>query len=154
ELVASIAKQLGPFEPLQLEALLEVPRERFVRPEDIARSAEDTPLPLDEGGMATISAPHAYVLSFRLLDLRPGDRLLELGSGSGYGAALASYIVGLDGGVITVEIDEHLARWAQVTLADRANVRVVHGDAVDAIAAGRGANKIVVTFAVTRVPEA
>ena len=104
-LARTIDAQLGPFDPLHLEALREVPRERFVRPGDQDRSAEDVPLPLDDEGLATISAPHAYLLSFRLLDLSPGDRLVELGSGSGYGAALGAYIVGPGGRVVTLEID-------------------------------------------------
>ena len=48
---------LGPFDERHLRALLEVPREHFVRAEDIERSADDTPLPLDSTGLATISAP-------------------------------------------------------------------------------------------------
>ncbi|MEO6420444.1 MAG: hypothetical protein ABIP39_13590, partial [Polyangiaceae bacterium] len=83
ELVAKVEGYLGPFDPLHLHALLEVPRERFVRPRDIGESQEDVPLPLDDTGQATISAPHAYLLSFRLLGLKPGDSLIELGSGSG-----------------------------------------------------------------------
>ena len=84
ELVANVKRDLGgEVDPLHLRALLEVPRELFVRPEDVPRSTEDVPLPLDEAGLATISAPHAYLLSFRLLALSRGDHLVELGSGSG-----------------------------------------------------------------------
>ena len=82
-LADSIQKQLGPFDARHLRALLEVPRERFVHPDDLERSADDTPLPLDERGLSTISAPHAYCLSFRLVELEPGDALVELGTGSG-----------------------------------------------------------------------
>jgi protein-L-isoaspartate(D-aspartate) O-methyltransferase len=154
DLTAHVEAQLGPFEPLQLRALLEVPRERFVRDEDLARSAEDTPLPLDDAGLATISAPHAYLLSYRLLELGPGDSLLELGSGSGYGAALAAHIVGGEGWVITVEIDPYLAAWATSRLVGLANVRVRPGDAMQAGAAVPSARKISVTFAVESLPEA
>ena len=65
-------ERLGEFDRMQLRALLEVPRERFVRPEDLERSAEDVPLPLDDAGLATISAPHAYLLSFRSNTARHG----------------------------------------------------------------------------------
>ena len=75
---------------LYAEALLAVPRERFVIPEEIASSADGpTPSPLDAEGLATVSAPHAYLLTYGLLGLDEGDHLLELGSGTGYGAALA-----------------------------------------------------------------
>ena len=134
--------------------MLEVPRERFVRPEDVERSAEDTPLALDSMGLATISAPHAYLLSFRLLELGVSDELVELGAGSGYGAALAAFIVGPEGQVITFEIDPVLAEWARSTLAAESNVKVVEGDAVSNSEEWRGARKVVVTFAVDAWPPA
>ncbi|AUX46055.1 hypothetical protein SOCE26_075580 [Sorangium cellulosum] len=91
-----------------LDAILLVPRERFVLPEDIAASADDTPLPLDRAGQATVSAPHAYLLTYSLLRLVPGDHLLELGTGTGYGAALARRILGPTGHVTSIEIDPAL----------------------------------------------
>jgi protein-L-isoaspartate(D-aspartate) O-methyltransferase len=154
EIVASVEKQMGSFDALQLRALLEVPRERFVRPDDLERSADDTPLPLDDEGLATISAPHAYLLSFRLLELKPGDTLVELGSGSGYGAALASFIVGSKGRVRSFEIDDRLARWAERNTADLPNVTILQGDAMASVPRWEGARKVVVTFAVEAVPDA
>jgi protein-L-isoaspartate(D-aspartate) O-methyltransferase len=151
-LVESIEKQLGPFDSRHLSALLEVPRERFVRAEDIERSAEDTPLPLDQEGLATISAPHAYLLSYRLLELGPRDALVELGTGSGYGAALAAFIVGAEGHVLTFEIDENLAAWAERTLASEPNVAVIPGDAMTSAPQWGGTKKVVATFAVNELP--
>lgn len=153
-LVDSVARQLGPFDHRQLTALLEVPRERFVRPEDVERSAEDIPLALDPAGLATISAPHAYLLSYRLLRLAPGDHLIELGTGSGYGAALAAFIVGPQGSVVTFEIDPELASWARRTLADEPNVRVVEADGIESADQWGDARKIAITFAIERVPGA
>jgi protein-L-isoaspartate(D-aspartate) O-methyltransferase len=151
-LVEAIEAQLGPFDPRHLAALLEVPRERFVRDEDVERSAEDTPLPLDDEGLATISAPHAYVLSFRLLELSPGDSLVELGTGSGYGAALAAFIAGPEGRVLTFEIDRKLAEWAARTLSEEPNVNVVHADAMASAVEWGEAKKVVATFAVHELP--
>jgi protein-L-isoaspartate(D-aspartate) O-methyltransferase len=153
-LVDAIQKHLGPFDPLHLRAILEVPRERFVRPEDVERSAEDVPLPLDDEGLATVSAPHAYLLSFRLLELAPGDSLVELGTGSGYGAALAAFIVGPEGRVATFEIDETLVHWAERTLSDQPRVAGHRADAITSAPHWGGAGKVVVTFAVERLPEA
>ncbi len=153
-LVEAVAKQLGPLDERHLNALLEVPRERFVRPEDVPLSADDTPLSLDATGQATISAPHAYLLSFRVLRLEPGDSLVELGTGSGYGAALAAAIVGPKGRVLTIEIDPALSRWARSTLRDEANVIVVDGDAVTSTPFWRDAQKVVVTFAIEALPPA
>jgi len=164
-LVDSVDRNLGPFDPRHLEALLEVPRERFVRPDDVERSAEDMPLALDAAGLASISAPHAYLLSYRLLGLEPGDALVELGSGSGYGAALAAFIVGADGRVVTFEIDKDLAALADRCLGDaprvapylplgrsRPNVRVVERDAMMSMPEWDGAKKVSVTFAVESLP--
>ncbi len=155
-LIESVERQLGPFDERQLRALLEVPRERFVRAADIAHSADDAPLPLDDNGLATISAPHAYLLSFRLLRLAPGDSFVELGTGSGYGAALAAFIVGPRGRVVTFEIDRVLADWAHRLLADdpsmksgdSASVTVVERDAMTSFWHWGRATKVAVTFAV------
>ncbi len=153
-LVESLARRLGPFDERHLRAVLEVPRERFVRAEDIEHSASDTPLALDSTGLATISAPHAYLLSFRLLGLGPGDVLVELGSGSGYGAALAAFIVGPSGSVVTFEIDPALAARSRRALAGEPNVTVVEGDAVTNWERWRGAARVVVTFAIDEWPSA
>jgi protein-L-isoaspartate(D-aspartate) O-methyltransferase len=103
-------------------------------------------------GLATISAPHAYLLSYRLLELAPGDTLVELGTGSGYGAALAAFIVGPSGRVTTFEIDPDLAGWAERILAAEPNVTVVAGDAVTNAPQWQGAPKVSVTFAVESWP--
>jgi protein-L-isoaspartate(D-aspartate) O-methyltransferase len=160
-LVESVQKQIGAVDPLHLRALVEVPRERFVRPDDVERSADDMPLPLDDAGLATISAPHAYLLSFRLLELAAGDKLVELGTGSGYGAALAGFIVGPRGRVRTFEIDEPLVRWAERSLSElaeegggAATVSVHHADAMTSAARWGEALKVVVTFAVDSLPQA
>src|SRR5262249_4615564 len=129
DLIVEVDRRAGPFEARYLSAILDVPRERFVRPWDIAESTIDTPLLLDDAGLATISAPHAYLLSFKVLGLAPGDRVAELGTGSGYGAALAARIVGPSASVFSVEIDESLARRAGYLLGGYPNVSVASGDA-------------------------
>ncbi len=154
QLAQSVEEKHGPFDPRLLEAIRHVPRERFVRPEDVERSAEDVPLPLDDDGWATVSAPHAYLLSYRLLALGPDDSLLELGTGTGYGAALASYVVGPGGRVTTIEIDGLLASRARALLLDLPNVTPFHGDAIDGTALWRLGRKIVCTFAVDELPRA
>jgi protein-L-isoaspartate(D-aspartate) O-methyltransferase len=154
QLAAKIDTELGPFDRAHLAALIDVPRERFVRAIDVARAAEDVPLPLDDRGQATISAPHAYLLSFRILNLREGDSLVELGSGSGYGAALASRIVGKNGHVDTFEVDEELAQRASDLLANDDVVRARWLDAHGSESFWGGAKKVVVTFAVAEIPRA
>ncbi len=134
-------------------AVCDVPRELFVPLDALPDAHRDRALPLDETGRATISALHAYVTSFRALDLAPGDVLVDLGGGTGYGAAIAASIVGEEGSVTTIEIDEALASRARETLADRTNVQAIHGDAHD-VEKWRGARKVTVGFDVGAIPEA
>jgi protein-L-isoaspartate(D-aspartate) O-methyltransferase len=152
DLVGDVDRRAGPFDARMLSALLDVPRERFVRSTDIAESTIDTPLLLDDEGLATISAPHAYLLSFRVLELKAGDRVAELGTGSGYGAALAGHVVGPDGAVLTMEIDAGLAARSARLLRAYTNVKVAAGDAGDLLPQWRGFGRIAVTFAVDELP--
>ena len=140
----------GAFAPLL--CALEVPRERFVRPStwrELARHAA-----LRRRGSGDDQRSHAYLLSFRVLDLSAGHRVAELGTGSGYGAALASHIVSPGGSVLTLEIDEALARRAESLLEGYPNVRVVRGDAGELLHAWGGFDRITVTFAVDEIPPA
>jgi protein-L-isoaspartate(D-aspartate) O-methyltransferase len=108
-----------------LEAMRTVPREAFV-PERLAELAyDDTPLPIGEE--QTISQPYVVALMAEALELQPGDRVLEIGAGSGYAAAVLSRIAGE---VWAVERHEPLAREARERLArlGYANVHIVHGD--------------------------
>lgn len=152
-LVGKLDHELGPFDPAYIDAMLHVDRARFVRHGDEVRAYEDAPLPLDDEGLATVSAPHMYLLSMRLLELGPGDTLVELGSGSGYGAALASAIVGPEGRVTTIEISEHLAARARALLADRPNVTVHAADAVRSTALWGQPRRVSCTFAVEQIPQ-
>jgi protein-L-isoaspartate(D-aspartate) O-methyltransferase len=149
-----IDREMGPFAPAHLDALIRVDRSKFVRPGDKAHAYDDAPLALDDEGLATISAPHAYLLSFRLVELAPSDHFVELGSGTGYGAALASEIVGADGRVTTIEISKALAERARTLLAGARNVTVVEADAIHSTRFWGGAGRVVCTFAVEAIPEA
>jgi protein-L-isoaspartate(D-aspartate) O-methyltransferase len=144
------------------DVLLDVPRERFVLPEELARAADDAPSPLDPHGNATVSAPHAYVLTYALLDLGPGDHLLELGTGTGYGAAIASRIVGRHGRVTSIEVDPALAERAARLLGEPAlhgpaRVVLLTGDAADLALpilsqSSAGPLRVAVTYAVAGAP--
>jgi protein-L-isoaspartate(D-aspartate) O-methyltransferase len=134
-------------------ALESVPRERFVDLEHVAESADDRALPLTDDGASTISALHAYAASFGALELGPGDDLVDLGGGSGYGAALASELVGASGSVISIELEPSLAERACRLLAQRSNVRVVCASAHDCGLWG-GARKVSCGFSIERLPDA
>ncbi len=134
-------------------AIASVPRERFVREDDVATSADDRALLLRDDGLSTISALHAYVAAFESLSLRPGDALVDLGSGTGYGAAIAAEVVGPSGRVTTLEIDPALAAVARELLAAWPQVDALEADAHD-VSRWRGARKVYVGFALARVPDA
>ena len=151
-LAGAIRAEHGDLDPVHACAILEVPRERFVRPQDIEESSDDTPLPLDDEGNSTISAPHAYALMFGLLALGSGDLLVELGTGSGYGAALAAFITGCE--VRTFEIDPGLCARARTALVGAGTIRVTCEDALESARHWGSARKVCATFAVDRIPSA
>ena len=108
-----------------LAAMAEVPRERFV-PEDVRRRAyRDGALRIGEG--QTISQPWIVACMATLLELRGHERVLEVGTGSGYGAAVLSRLCAE---VVTIERHEQLAERAAATLAELGyhNVEVHVGD--------------------------
>ncbi|MFH1104951.1 MAG: protein-L-isoaspartate(D-aspartate) O-methyltransferase [Actinomycetota bacterium] len=103
----------GISDPLVLEAMRAVPRQRFV-PTDLAGEAyADHPLPIGFG--QTISQPYMVALMTEALEVGPGDRVLEIGTGSGYQAAVLA-AMGVD--VYTIEIIPELSEQATERLAD------------------------------------
>jgi len=96
-------------------ALLKVRREDFVPRSYRDYAYEEVPLPLP-GASATISCPHSYPLFYEPLGLDRGQRLLEIGTGSGYGAAVAREVVGDEGLVVSVEIDPLTHEFAKSNL--------------------------------------
>jgi protein-L-isoaspartate(D-aspartate) O-methyltransferase len=95
------------------DALRAVPRHEFVPGVNRRRAYRDEPLPIGEG--QTISAPHMVGVMVDLLDLDRGDRVLEIGTGCGYHAAVTAEVVG-PGNVYSVEYHADLAERARETL--------------------------------------
>ena len=85
-MVAEDIEARGISDPLVLAALRAVPRHMFVPERHRSRAYDDTPLPIEEG--STISQPYIVALMSQLLDVEPGDKVLEVGTGSGYQAAV------------------------------------------------------------------
>jgi protein-L-isoaspartate(D-aspartate) O-methyltransferase len=112
-------------DPALLAAMRDVPREAFV-PTHLAEFAyDDSPLPIGEG--QTISQPYIVALMIAAAEIGAGDRVLEIGAGSGYAAAVMGRIAGK---VIAIERHEELARQAAERIARLGydNVGIVHGD--------------------------
>lgn len=150
-LVQSKLRSLGIQDEATLAAMKSVPREEFL-PEHLRASAyHNRPLPIGEG--QTISQPFIVALMTEALQLGPNDRVLEVGTGSGYGAAILSRIAAE---VDTVERFESLAQKAQGVLVKLQynNVHVYHGDGSCGLSKHAPFDAIVVTAAGPSVPSA
>src|SRR3954469_6128681 len=115
----------GVSQPRVLEAMRQVPRELFVSPEVAEFAYHDTPLPIAEG--QTISQPYIVALMIEAAGVKPGDHVLDVGTGSGYAAAALSLIAAE---VYTIERHQALRDEAAGRLRRLGyrNVRVRHGD--------------------------
>jgi len=133
-----------------LAAMGKVPREAFVPPESRAASYEDGPLPIGYG--QTISQP--YIVAFMTEQLRPkpNDRVLEIGTGSGYQAAILAELVSE---IYSVEIVEPLAKNAEATLQRLGykNVHVKIGNGYKGWPDAAPFDAIIVTCAPEKVPQ-
>ncbi|MBW3581850.1 MAG: protein-L-isoaspartate(D-aspartate) O-methyltransferase [Euryarchaeota archaeon] len=115
-------------DPRVVEAIAKVPRTLFVPLEQRMRALDDAALPI--GDAQTISAPHMVAIMSSVLRLAPGHRVLEVGTGSGYHAAVLAEMVGPAGRVFSVETVPRLAERARRDLdaAGYPEVVVVQGD--------------------------
>jgi protein-L-isoaspartate(D-aspartate) O-methyltransferase len=147
-------------DPEVIRAMRTVPREEFTPPELKESAYIDSPLP-SKGGQ-TISAPHMVAMMCQLLKLFPGHRVLEVGAGTGYHAAVCSEIVaprGLPeherGHVYAVELVKELIDFARANL-DRcgyaASVTIIEGDGTLGLPAGAPYDRILVTAAAPNIP--
>jgi protein-L-isoaspartate(D-aspartate) O-methyltransferase len=137
-------------DPLVLSAMRSVPRHEFV-PESQRRQAyEDHPLPIGED--QTISQPYIVALMTELLGLKGSERVLEVGTGSGYQAAVLAEIVQE---VYTIEILESLMESARERFKRLCynNIHVKHGDAYAGWPDEAPFDGIIVTAASTKIPE-
>lgn len=143
-------KGRGIFDSAVLRAMREVPREEFVRPELLENAYEDHPLPIDEG--QTISQPYMVAYMAESLELEATDRVLEIGTGSGYSAAVLSRIAAE---VYTVEHFPSLAASADERLQRLGydNIRIFVGDGTLGWPEHAPYDAIVVTAGAPRVPE-
>lgn len=133
-----------------LEAIARVPRERFVPPDLAPDAYADRALPIGSG--QTISQPFVVARMTELLEPRPEDRVLEIGTGSGYQTAVLAALVRE---VVSIERHARLAESASRVLGELgiATVRVVIGDGTAGFAEGAPYDGVLVTAATPRLPE-
>lgn len=149
---ANLAETAGVrrIDPEVLAAMREVPRHRLVPPEVRAHAYANSALPIGHG--ATISQPSVVLMMTQLLDPRPEHVVLEVGTGSGYQAALLSRLVAR---VHSVEIVPELAQSAAANLAalGYANVEVRAGDGYAGWPEAAPFDRIVVTAGADHLPQ-
>lgn len=150
-MVEEQVRQRGIVQPALLDAMVRVPRHLFVDEPTRAEAYQDKPLPTESG--ETVSQPYLSARMIELLELREGDRVLEIGTGSGYDAALLAQIAGE---VFTVEIDPAMARAAEKRFAELGydNVRVRAGDGFAGWPEQAPFDAILLTAASPDIPEA
>ena len=135
-----------------LETMATLPRENFVRPDMVVRSYSDDALPIASG--QTISQPYMVARMTELLEPRPGMRILEIGTGSGYQAAVLAQ---LGCAVVSVERHPELAGAARIRLDELGlggHVRIVVGDGSVGRPQDAPFDGIVVTAAAPAIPAA
>lgn len=153
ERLVQILKIEGRIKTKEVEkAFLETPREIFV-PELLKQHAYiDTPLEIGRG--QTISAPHMVAIMCEELDIKKGQKILEIGAGSGYHAAIVSKLVGEKGHVYTIERFASLAEKAKQNLkkANIKNTTVEIGDGSEGLTKYAPYDRIYVTCAAPKIP--
>jgi protein-L-isoaspartate(D-aspartate) O-methyltransferase len=134
-----------------LEAMRKVPRHRFMPESQRAHAYDDRPLPIAQG--QTISQPYIVALMSELADVKPGDTVLEVGTGSGYQAAVLAEM-GVK--VFSIEIIEPLAKQATATLSELGygnKVEVRHGDGYVGWPERAPFDAVIVTAAPPKIPK-
>jgi protein-L-isoaspartate(D-aspartate) O-methyltransferase len=140
----------GALSPRVLAALRDVPRHLFVPPEHLSEAYRNRPVPIGYG--QTISQPFIVALMTDILDLKPDDRVLEVGTGSGYQTAV---LARLAAAVFTIELSAPLAERAARTFAELglANIHTRVGDGYLGWPEEAPFDAILVTAAPREMPE-
>jgi protein-L-isoaspartate(D-aspartate) O-methyltransferase len=148
-MVETQLRQRGLHDPRVLEAMLKVPRHEFVPPALAHAAYDDRPLPIGEA--ETISQPYIVAAMTAAALVVPGDKVLEVGTGCGYQAAVLAQ---LGGRVYSIERNARLAEGARLRLArlGYSTVEVVVGDGTEGYAPAAPYQVIVVTAAGPNIP--
>ncbi|MEK6826071.1 MAG: protein-L-isoaspartate(D-aspartate) O-methyltransferase [Nanoarchaeota archaeon] len=141
------------FRDLELEAFRSLKREDFIPKQLKPYAYQDTPLPLLRG--KTISQPTTIMIMTAALELQPNEKVFEIGTGSGYQAAIIAKIVGPKGNVITTEVIPELVIFSRENLkkAGITNVEVYEEDGSKGMQNQAPFDKIIITAACKEFPQ-
>ena len=134
-----------------LDAFRKIKREDFVLKEYRQSAYEDLALPLIKG--STISQPSTIMIMLEALDLRPGNKVLEIGTGSGYTAALISEIIGPKGDLYTLDIIPELIEVARKNLIKMKNTKIFCKDGSGGLKKFSPYDRIIVNAAAKEIPK-
>ena len=133
-------------------AFKKVPRELFVAEDRTEEAYGDYPLSIGKG--QTISQPTTVMIMTQALELKEGNKVLEVGSGSGYQAAVIANIVGDNGKVMSTEIVDELVESAKINIKKLKlkNVKIIKHDGSKGYAKEAPYDKIIITAACPKIP--
>lgn len=133
-------------------AIKSIPRHNFIPKSLLDRAYENGPLPIMNG--QTISQPSVVARMTEWLDVKEGQKILEIGSGSGWQSAILSKLVGT-GKIFTIERHENLANFARENLkrSDVKNVQVIHDDGRLGLPDEAPFDRIIITAACKEIPK-
>lgn len=133
-----------------IDAFRKVKRENFVPDKYAPYAYEDMALPLEDG--STLSQPYTVAFMLNLLELKQGQKILEIGSGSGYALALMSEII-KDGKIYGIEINKNLAVNSKKLLSGDSNIEVVCRDGSEGLKEHAPFDRILISASAEEIPE-
>ncbi len=139
--------------PRIIEAFRKIPRHFFVRKDYLNHAYDDIPLPTYNG--QTISQPYTVAIMTEALDPKPGEKILEIGAGSGYQAAIIGKCVGTKGKIITIELESDLVEISKKNIEKikLKNVIIIHGDGKLGYSKEAPYDKCIITAACDEIPK-
>lgn len=152
EMIESLEQRGHLKNPEISEAFRKVPREKFVPSKAKGEAYADRPLPIGQG--QTISAPSMIAIMLEVLETEEGQKILEVGTGSGYNAALLAELVGSEGKVYTIERLKSVAETGRKNLEKTGydNVNVIVGDGTHGYEKEGPWDRILVTACAPDIP--
>jgi len=139
--------------PTIIEAFRKIPRHKFILKDYLRHAYNDIPLPTLHG--QTISQPYTVAIMTEALDPRPREKILEIGSGSGYQAALLAHCVGPKGKVITVELEPDLVEFSKnnIKKVKLNNINIINWDGKKGYKKESPYDKCMITAACKEIPK-
>lgn len=134
-----------------VEAFSEVPRESFISHDFTEKAYDDTALPIGHG--QTISQPYTIAVMLSELKIKKGQKILEIGSGSGYALALISELVGSKGKVFGIELVPELATSSKKKLVRYKNVKIENRNGSEGLPEKAPFDGILISAAIHEIPE-